>query len=749
MDRAQYARLKAAFLEVILAPPEGRAAVLERACVGDASLRAEVERLLEADSAGVSFNFPLDPEPAHALPPLEGNHVGTILVEARVGEGGMGTVYRGFDQRLQRHVALKSIRTEWRLHPETQRRFLREAQILGRLKHPGICEIHGYEQTPAGDFLVLEFIDGRRLTTAVDEGKLTAAERDRIAAAIADVLRAAHGAGVVHRDLKPDNVMLTREGAVKVIDFGVARAGEALDEADSGDPPTPGDPLDGEPPPGSAWTRPGAIFGTPRYMSPEQARGEASTPASDIYSFGLILQQLFLRPDRQRRRLVERMLSHEVNARPSATEVVEALRRAFRAPVRRLQLGLGAAALVVLALAGLKYVTDLRAERARAEMARAQAERLVGLLLDELHSKLFLRENREVVARVSGEALRYFDELPEALQRASAARRARALRQHADVLIHQGTYPEARAEFARALQLDEQAVATPEAREGVAEDLRELAHSVAHQGEFASASALAERATEMMRTLVLERPNDTRLLADLASAWWEVGFTHFYAGELGASRVGFEHSVAIYRGLVRDDPQNGEWRSKLGEALRQVGDAQFFLGEIEGALRSYREGLHLLDGLVAEAPDILDYVGYDAETRLALARAIDRPGGETEVLALIDQARAAFAANQERDPTRLRWTRRLRDADLLAAQVLRRVNDEVAAKARLALAAFPLPADESSTLRDRAVWAEVELELGHVAQARPMVERLVALGWHRSPANARFAALARAAGVVP
>ena len=135
----------------------------------------------------------------------------------------MGEVYVGFDETLKRRVALKAIHSEHRLHAESKTRFLREAQILSQLDHPNICRVYDYIEDEAGDWLILELIEGKSLRPAL-EGGLDWAARLKIAEQIADVLVVTHAAGVVHRDLKPGNVMITVSGDVKVLDFGLARS---------------------------------------------------------------------------------------------------------------------------------------------------------------------------------------------------------------------------------------------------------------------------------------------------------------------------------------------------------------------------------------------------------------------------------------------------------------------------------------------------------------------------------------------
>ena len=394
---------------------------------------------------------------------LVGARIRHFQVVRQLGQGGMGEVYVGHDEKLGRKVALKTIRAEHRLDDLSRARFLREARVLSQLAHPGICQIHDLIETDEADVLVLELIQGKTLRAALKEG-LDHRARLRVARELAEVLVAAHAKGVVHRDLKPDNVMLTEAGQTKVLDFGLSRhlgeegvAGPAEPERATtpAEPPaaTPGEHTmtlggatgptaagpaapteasgEGEtvflgsspsaaPASGSASARgaagvsragtvsgfegtvalpsaPGAsggresasdslhltqvgtILGTLGYMSPEQAAGEEVTAASDIYSLGLMFQELFTgespyedarastmveKLERARRgetrpvrgldadltALVERMKTVDHVLRPTAVEVVDRLRDVEEKPRRRRRQRLIAAAIGVLVL---------------------------------------------------------------------------------------------------------------------------------------------------------------------------------------------------------------------------------------------------------------------------------------------------------------------------------------------------------------------------------------------------------------
>ena len=154
-----------------------------------------------------------------------GQNVGHIRVTDLLGEGGMGAVYVGYDDTLERKVALKAIRGDFRVNPESKARFLREARILSKLDHPGVCRVHDFVSDDDSDYLVMELIEGRNLRQAMTAG-LDDREKRSIARQLLEVLVEVHEEGITHRDLKPENIMVTPQGGVKVLDFGLSRLSE-------------------------------------------------------------------------------------------------------------------------------------------------------------------------------------------------------------------------------------------------------------------------------------------------------------------------------------------------------------------------------------------------------------------------------------------------------------------------------------------------------------------------------------------
>ena len=209
--------------------------------------------------------------------------VGPYRILDKLGEGGMGEVYRAHDSKLHRDVAIKTLPESMARDPDRLARFEREAQVLAALNHPHIAGIYGLEIANGVQALVLELVEGPTLAERLEHGPLPVDEAIDIARQIADALEAAHEQGIIHRDLKPANIKLRPDGTVKVLDFGLAKALEPATTLPAlANSPTLTSP---------AMTRAGVILGTAAYMSPEQARGRALDRRTDVWSFGCVFYE--------------------------------------------------------------------------------------------------------------------------------------------------------------------------------------------------------------------------------------------------------------------------------------------------------------------------------------------------------------------------------------------------------------------------------------------------------------------------
>ena len=210
-----------------------------------------------------------------------GHSLGPYQIVGKLGEGGMGEVYRARDSKLGRDVALKVIPETFALDPDRLARFKREAQVLASLNHPHIAAIYGFEDSGETHALVLELVEGETLAERIARGPIPLDEALPIARQIAEALEAAHEQGIIHRDLKPANIKVTPAGVVKVLDFGLAKL-DARGAFNAG-------PLSQA---STIGTREGVIAGTAPYMSPEQARGTAVDKRTDIWAFGCVLYEM-------------------------------------------------------------------------------------------------------------------------------------------------------------------------------------------------------------------------------------------------------------------------------------------------------------------------------------------------------------------------------------------------------------------------------------------------------------------------
>ena len=217
-----------------------------------------------------------------------GKTLSHFSITAKLGEGGMGAVYRAEDTKLGREVAIKVLPEEFTSSPERLARFEREARALAALNHPNIAAIYevGEAETDGLHFLVMELADGEDLATRISRGSIPMGETLALALQIAVAFEAAHDKGIVHRDLKPSNLMVSPEGQIKVLDFGLAKAWQDDSAADSG--------LTHSPTLTAQMTTAGVILGTAAYMSPEQARGQEADQRSDIWSFGAVLYEMLV-----------------------------------------------------------------------------------------------------------------------------------------------------------------------------------------------------------------------------------------------------------------------------------------------------------------------------------------------------------------------------------------------------------------------------------------------------------------------
>lgn len=267
-------------------PSAERKNYLVRECAGNTFLLSEVEELIESfekdayflEENALEFGFGAIHETNKDK--LKNKKIGFYRVEEKIGEGGMGDVYKAVDTRLNRRVALKFLSASLENDKSAHRQLMREAQASAALDHPNICAVHGFEEIDGHNFIVMQFIEGKTLDEALKDRELSVEEFKLIAKQIISAVAFAHSHSIIHRDLKPGNIMLTSEGQIKILDFGLAKVLQKKSGL--------GAEADGK----SHFSQNGLVIGTVAYMSPEQLRGERIDYRSDIFSLGIILYEL-------------------------------------------------------------------------------------------------------------------------------------------------------------------------------------------------------------------------------------------------------------------------------------------------------------------------------------------------------------------------------------------------------------------------------------------------------------------------
>lgn len=273
MDKDRWEHIQTLFESVMELEPQQREAYLDKACFGDEELIRELHSLMDADSIANEMlnkvSIPLDDDSTITIGTSK--EFGPYKVIGKIGVGGMGIVYKAVDSRLDRRVAVKCLSPQLCMDESFRQRFVTEARAASRLDHPNICVIFDIGETPDKQmYFTMPYYEGDTLKQRIKSGALAANEVLSIAMQIGEGLVAAHDQKILHRDIKPANIMLTKEGGLRILDFGVAKIS------------------------GVENTGTGAALGTVAYMSPEQFKGDAVDKRTDIWSLGVILYEMFV-----------------------------------------------------------------------------------------------------------------------------------------------------------------------------------------------------------------------------------------------------------------------------------------------------------------------------------------------------------------------------------------------------------------------------------------------------------------------
>ena len=678
---------------------------------------------------------------------LIGRQFGHIRVTEVVGQGGMGAVYAGHDRKLDRKVALKVLHADQRLDEQARERLLREARALSKVDHPNICRIHDYIETGDVDLLVLEYIDGRTLQAVIEYG-LPHPEKLRIALAVAEVLVRAHRAGIVHRDLKPDNVMLTKTGEVKVLDFGLARWLHRKSDMHVTAPRGAGD---GEPnvlepsisstiafqaarpsdvsPTGRREllaTAAGTALGTPIYMSPEQARGENLTPASDMFSFGLLLQVLFTGREPHHevmsaREVILRVARGETNPvqgapkditalinqlkmyapadRPTAVQTVERLRFQINKPQRIARRSIAAGVAGMMLFGGWRYTVDLDRERSIALAAqaeaieqRAKAEDLIGFMLGDLRKKLEPIGRLEVLDEVGERALTYVNELePETTGAIELARNSKALNQLVEVRIAQGNLKDALDLAERSLRLTSIA-----ARKAPDDPEVRLAHGTSHfwvgnvqrlQGNLPAALQRMKTYSAITQKLATEFPADETYQVESAYGHSNMASMLEATGKLAEAVPEHQLTLSIKAGRVAAKPADRDRQADLALTLNKIGVVLMRLGELDAARRHFEREAKTYEGLLTLDPQNRTWKDRLGRSLGYAAATLEFVGDIPTASILVDRELTILSELHAFDRTNALWKRSLAMAQVHRGWLLLETGDPHGALKYLGLAA--------------------------------------------------------------
>lgn len=564
-------------------PEPDRARYLQEACAGDEAIRGEVESLLASFEEAGDF---LQQPPLGAETAVLGEQCGVYQIVQKIGEGGMGIVYQGVrnDDQFRKLVAIKVVKrgmdTEYVLE-----RFHNERQILAHFDHPNIAKLLDGGVTADGrPYVVMEFIAGRPIDEYCDVERLGISRRLELFLKVCSAVAYAHQNLVVHRDLKPRNVLVTESGEPRLLDFGIAKM--------LGD--------DRE------VTIPGMRMMTPDYASPEQVRGEPITTASDVYSLGVLLYELLSghRPYQVKGRSPEeaaRTVTETDPARPSA-----AIQREEEGTLP------GGGRKGMLTAEMVSTARDARPERLRKQLS-GDLDNIVMMAMRKEPQRRY-----QSVDQLAADIRRHIEGLPVAARKSTVAYRAQKFVQRhtagvtAAVLIFLTLVGGIVASSWQA-RIAQQQRARAERRFN---DVRKLANSILFElhdailplpGATKARELLLRRAQEYLDSLAREAKDDVSLQRERALAYQRIGdvFGSTWQANLGKTSLAIENqkkALELFKTLVAADPANLELRRDLGTSYRRVCSLQQTNGQFQQALEACGKDLELREAIAKARP---------------------------------------------------------------------------------------------------------------------------------------------------
>lgn len=661
MSPEQYKKIKSILMEAIELDNQELKSFLDIKCGSDEGLRNEIESLIKLD-IGDTF---LAHSPVQIESPDElSGKIGRIKIDHLIARGGMGDVYAGTDELLGRPVAIKILTSGLRLSAVRRTGFLNEAKLLSSLQHPNICQLYDFFEDQERDVIALELIDGNTLRKLLNSGSLP--NPNLAALQLAKALTAAHEMGISHHDLKPENLMLDRDGTLKVLDFGLAKTDETY-----------------------ASGKTGEVSGTPAYMSPEQAQGKPVGTASDIYSMGLILIELWtgtaprtlhsLQSDSEllsisvkdlphaERQLLTQMLDIKATNRPSARQVLGEIKNIIQRPKRRWKWAGIATLLTLMVFSVWKYTHDLQLERNlaieakdEAIQARNDAEGLIAFMMDDLQSGLRSIGKLNLLESVANQVMTYYGELDPDLMLATRGKPAVALAQVGEVLDYKG-------DKAKAIKVLKQAIEALQSlhhknpvdalvRYHLANTQTLLGQNYKLNGDFEQAHQVLSSAIEHGKQLTAgltpgqgptEEPNATERWSILLNAYYIFGDVYMRKGQGHKAVASLEEIIDDARLSVQNNPDLTRF---LADIEFKLCDTYYDIPMIDKVIQPCLATLAMDKALHQQEPENYRLHANFGISLSTLARAYALIGDGNQASKYINQAIAEFRQLHEWEP---------------------------------------------------------------------------------------------------